>query len=151
MNSLEGLNIARQIEHREWTSVLLTNLGLAVRKQGNYTDAEQYLQEGLDLAKQIGIPPMIANALYECGNLYLDQKRIEDAEKTFKEMFIVIPDGWQDLTALAQYGLARLAAITANKDDAVRLGEMSAISLEKIGQHKAKEVRNWVNLIKDKK
>jgi tetratricopeptide (TPR) repeat protein/transcriptional regulator with XRE-family HTH domain len=144
---LEGLNIARQIEHREWTSVLLTNLGLAVRKQGNYADAEQYLQEGLDLARQIGIPPMIANALYECGNLYLDQKRIKDSESAFKEMFIVIPDGWQDLTALAQYGLARVAEIVGNRDEAKNLAELSANSLEKIGHHKANEVRSWRNMM----
>src|SRR5581483_2224519 len=95
----EGLVAARQIEHREWMSVLLTNLGFAMYKQGNYAQAEAYLQEGLLLAQQIGAPQMVANVLYEYGNLYLDQVQGEAARKRFDEMFDVIPDGCADLVA----------------------------------------------------
>lgn len=140
----EGLVAARQIEHREWMSVLLTNLGFAMYKQGNYTQAEAYLQEGLLLAQQIGAPQMVANVLYEYGNLYLDQVQGEAARKRFDEMFDVIPDGCADLVALAQYGVARAVALLGRRDEAKALGEESAQTLERLGHRKAAEVRGWL-------
>ncbi len=46
-----------------------------------------YLQESLELARQVDRPQMIANALYECGSVYLAQNKIEEARKAFNEMF----------------------------------------------------------------
>ena len=61
----KDFNLARQTGNREWISLLLSNLGLTTRKQGNYVDAEEYLQEGLKIAREIGTPLIIANMLYE--------------------------------------------------------------------------------------
>jgi len=143
----EGLMIARQLGHREWISLLLLNLGLTARKQGNYTEAEVYLREGLALARQIGIPQITANGLYEYGNLYLDQQHIEAAEAAFSEMLTIVPEGGQDLIALAYYGLARSAAAQGNTYEARKLGDGSVAVLEAMGHRKAKEVRNWLHLI----
>jgi tetratricopeptide (TPR) repeat protein/transcriptional regulator with XRE-family HTH domain len=140
----EGLELAREIGHREWISLLLLNLGLTARRQGDYIQAEIYFQEGLSLARQIGIPQITCNGLYEHGSLYLDQQKIEAAEATFREMLMTIPEGGQDLLALAQYGLAQVAAIQGNIDEAKRLGEVSAAALEGMGHRKAMEVRHWL-------
>ncbi|HYU71128.1 MAG TPA: tetratricopeptide repeat protein, partial [Ktedonobacteraceae bacterium] len=145
----EGLALVRQMRNREWTSALLNNLGVMTRRQGNYNQAEIYFQECLTLARQTGRPQITANALYEYGSLYLDQKQIDAAEVTFHEMLKSIPEGGPDLIALAQYGLARVAANKGNIGDAQRLGYASVTALEKIGHHNAQEVRSWLNSIKD--
>ncbi len=141
----DGLIFARQIEHREWISVLLLNLGLTTRKLGNYKVAEVYLQDALTLARQVGIPQITCNSLYEIGNLYLDQQHIEAAEAAFREMLLTIPKGGQDLTALAQYGLARIAVAQDKINEARRLGEASVTALETMGHRSAEEARFWLD------
>jgi tetratricopeptide (TPR) repeat protein len=143
----EGLALSREIEHREWISLLLLNLGLTTRKQGQYAQAESYFYEGLSLSRQIGIPQMIANALYEYGNLCLDKRRIEKAKVTFDEMFAIVPEGNQDLRALAQYGLARTAVAQKDIQTAQRLGGISVMALEAMGHRNAKEVKDWLKSV----
>jgi tetratricopeptide (TPR) repeat protein/transcriptional regulator with XRE-family HTH domain len=143
----EGLVLARQIEHREWITALLINLGLLMQKLGNYSEAEVYLQESLTLARQAGRPRITYAALYAYGKLYLDQNQVEAAETTFHEILTTIREGDQDLLALAQYGLARVAAANGNIQEAQELGEASLAALEAMGHRNAKEVRDWLNLI----
>ena len=140
----EGLHLARQLEQRESISVLLINLGLTTRKQGKYTQAERYFREGLVLAQQLGIPQITSNALYEFGNLYLDKQQADAAATSFSEMLLTVPEGSQDLIALAQYGLARAAA-QDNIQEARKLGEKSVATLEAMGHRNAKEVRDWLD------
>jgi tetratricopeptide (TPR) repeat protein len=141
----EGLALARQIGHPEWISVLLANLGLVTRKQENYFQAELYLQEGLTLARQIGIPQITANTLYEYGCLHLDRQQPDAAELVFREMLTTIPEGSQDLMALAEYGLARALSAQGKDLEARRLGEASIIALRMMGHRKADEVKGWLD------
>ena len=143
----EGLMLAYQIEHRERISALLSNLGSITWKQGNYIQAETYLQESLGLARQIGNPLLIANALYEFGNLHLHWQKIAIAEMNFQEMLTTVPEGDQELAALAQYGLAKIAAAHSNTHEAREIGEASVIALEAMGHRNAKEVRNWLDTL----
>lgn len=143
----EGLVLARQIEHREWICALLINLGLMTRRQGNFTQAERYFQESLTLAWQVGRPQMTAIVLYEYGILHLNQQQIEAGETSFREMLTIISEEDRDLLALAQYGLARVAAARGHFDEARRLGEASVTDLEAMGNRNAKEVRDWLNLL----
>ncbi len=140
----EGLTLARQSGHREWISILLFDLGLVTRKQKNYAQAEAYLQESLQLAHQIGRPQIVANVLYEYGSLFLDQQQVDRAETVLQEMLTTIPEGSQELLALAHYGQARVAALQGNINAAFQLGESSAVVLETMGHHNAKEVRQWL-------
>ena len=141
----EGLQLARQTGNKEWISLLISNLGLTTRKQGDYVQAEHYLQEGLRIAWEIGTPLIIANVLYEYGNLALDRQKIEIAYETFSEMQDTIREGDKELIALSQYGLARVAAAQNNIEEARRLGAMSLASLEAMGYRNANEVRDWLN------
>ncbi len=143
----EGLMLARQIGHLEWISALLGNLGLMASKQGNYVQAEVQLRESLGIARQISRPLVTANALYEYGNLYLNWRKLEAAAASFHEMLTAIPQGDQELAALAQYGLARIAAAYGNINEAHKMGEASATVLETMGHRNAKEVRNWLETI----
>lgn len=139
----EGLELARQIGRMEWISVLLLNLGTATRKQGDYKIAEQYLKESLGLTRQIGLPQLTSHTLYEYGNLYLDCHQIEQAEITFHEMFTTVPNGAQDLLALAQYGLARSLAYQGKRHEALELSEASINALDAIGHRSTHEVKTW--------
>ncbi|HEU5376179.1 MAG TPA: tetratricopeptide repeat protein [Ktedonobacteraceae bacterium] len=145
----EGLELARQLEHREWISLLLLNLGLTSRKQGNYELARAYLDEGLALARQIGIPQITAHGLYEYGNLYLDQQELGNAEIILQEMLRITPDESQDLIALAQYGLARVAGMKGNVAEAKQLGETSADILKAMGHRYAHDVKTWLYTLED--
>jgi len=140
----EGLELARQLGHREWICSLLINLGTTTRKDNNYQLAEKYLQESIVLAKQIGIPQIVSYSLYEYGNLYLDQKMARIAEENFNEMLATAPAGGQDLIALAEYGLARVANINGNQQEARVLGEKSATKLANMGHRNALEVQSWL-------
>ncbi len=141
----EGLILARQIGHREMISKILINLGSTTQKQGNYAQAEIYLNEASNLAHQIGRPQIMANVLYERGNLYLSRQELEAAESTFGKMLTVIPEGAQDLIALAQYGLSRVAAAQGNIANARKTGEISVATLKKIGDRRAQEVSDWLS------
>lgn len=140
----EGLEIARRIEHREWISLLLHNLGITARKQKKYPLAEKYSQESLVLAQQIGIPQIICYILNEYGNLHLDQQLPDLAEQDFQEMLANAPEGGKDIIALAQYGLARVAGINGNTEEARQLGEQSAVTLDNIGHREAQNVERWL-------
>ncbi len=143
----EGLVLARQIEHREWICALLINLGLMTRRQENFTQAERCFQESLTLAWQVGRPQMTAIVLYEYGILHLNQQQIEAGETSFREMLTIISEEDHDLLALAQYGLARVAAARGYFDEARRLGKASVTALEALGHRNTKEVRDWLNLL----
>jgi len=55
------------------------------------------------------------------------------------------PEGDQELSVLAQYGLARVAAARGNKDQARQLGTASLLVLNEIGHRKAQEIRHWLD------
>jgi tetratricopeptide (TPR) repeat protein/transcriptional regulator with XRE-family HTH domain len=143
----EGLTLARQIEHREAICGLFINLGIAKREQGNFAQAEACLQEGLTLAHQLERPEMTSYALYEYGNLCLNQQQIERAEASYREMLTFIPEGSHDHTALAHFGLARVASAQGELHKAQSLGEQSVTTLGAMGHRAAKEVRDWLKTI----
>jgi tetratricopeptide (TPR) repeat protein/transcriptional regulator with XRE-family HTH domain len=146
----QGLLLARQIEHREWISVLLLNLGSMLQEQRDYQHAEVYLQEGLSLARQLGIPQITCNTLYEYGNLLLNLQQPQAAEAVFREMLILIPEGGQDLLALARYGLAQTSAAQGHLDEARELGSTSVTVLQTMGHRKAKVVSDWLDSLEVK-
>ena len=131
------------------SAFLLHNLGLTTRKQGNYLVSEQYSLESLSLAQQIGIPQITCYILYEFGNLHIDQNQIEQAQNNFDEMLITAPEGGQDLIALAQYGLARVAGINGRLEEARQLGEQSVKALESMGRREVQEVKGWLHSLLD--
>src|SRR5258708_15979073 len=130
------------MEHREWINGLVIKLGLMTRKQENYIQAEVYFQESLTLARQIGRPQMTAVVLYEYSTLHLNQQQVEAAEASFREMLTIIPEGGQDLIALARYGMALVAAARGYYDEACKLGEVTATNLGPIRHSTAIEMRD---------
>ena len=124
--------------------MLLLNLGLATRKLKNYKQAQEHLQESLEVARQLGIAQITADGLYEYGNLYLDLQLFDNAEKSFNEMLLIAPEGSQNLIALAKYGLAQTLAAQGKNGEARRLGEESVAMLVAIGHGNTTEVKDWL-------
>ena len=48
------------------------------------------------------------------------------------------------MTALARYGLARIAVLRGNLAEATRLGQACLAEFEAIGHYKATEVAHWL-------
>ena len=140
----EGLEIAYQIEHKERLSALLINQGIAFRGQRKFERAKRSFENSLKLARKIGNPFMIALALCEYGTLLLDLEEIEKAKEAFQDVLTITPKGAADLLALAQYGLAKIAASRGEIEKAKALGSESAVSLENMGHRNAHEVRDWL-------
>nr|BBH93678.1 hypothetical protein KTA_18770 [Thermogemmatispora argillosa] len=146
----EALELADKIGHKEWICVILINLATIMRKQGFFIEAKGYLDRGLELSRDLGIPYFICNILYEYGNLYLEQNDIDSSRIAFEDMLRMVPPGGKDLLALAEYGLARIAAARGDLFLALDLGKKSLTSLEEIGNRNVKEVIKWINGIKSK-
>src|SRR5262249_12092857 len=140
----EGLELARQMGHREWVSALLLNLGMTARKQGHYNEAKRYLEESLALANQINQAYIICAILCELGDISLSEGSIELAEHYFKKMLEQIPSGDQDLLAFAYYGLARVCASQGDRENARVYGDKSVALFETMGHPQATEVRDWM-------
>src|SRR5579859_6689872 len=140
----EGLEIAHQIKQVELTGALLVNLGSVLQKQNNYAQAEVYFQEAIIIARQLGIAQITSSLLYEYGNLYLSQQQLEKAKAAYDEILVNTNEVGQELVALAQYGLARIAAIGGAVQLARKLGEESKKALETMGHREVNEVRAWL-------
>jgi tetratricopeptide (TPR) repeat protein/transcriptional regulator with XRE-family HTH domain len=144
----EGLEVARQIAHQEWTSILLLTLAEYKRKQEQYSEAVDYLQQSLLLAEPIGRPRIICYIYYEYGNVYWKQQQIAKAEESFKRMLQDIPEGDQEMSALANYGLARVAASKGLEAEARERAEASIQAFEKMGHRRAQEIRQWLETLR---
>ena len=140
----EGLALAHQIGYREWVSALLINIETMARKQGNYAQAELYIEESLQSARQTRRPVVVCAALYEAGGIYLGQNKLDAAEQAFQELLITVPEGGQDLIALANYGRARVLAMRGCMPEARQLGEESYNILKAMGHRDAPEVQQWL-------
>ncbi|GLV57238.1 ATPase [Dictyobacter sp. S3.2.2.5] len=140
----EGLAISRQMGYPEGTSMLLLNLGEIAVIEKNHIQAEKYLQETLALAKQLGRPLIIARTMLEYGKLHLQQAELESAEKDFCEVLTTASKGNLDLIAMANYGLAQVAARQNDLVRATSLGKESLAILETMGDPNSKEVGEWL-------
>ncbi len=147
---LEGLEVAQQISHQEWTSILLLNLAELKERLDQDDEAEGYLQRSLALAQPIGRPRIICIVYYEYGNIYLKQQQTVQAEESFQKMLQAIPEGDQEMYALASYGLARVAASKGELSEARKQAETSIQAFEKMGHRRAQEIRQWVEALPEK-
>src|SRR5260221_10988602 len=89
---------------REPISVMLLNLGELVGAQGNYTQAEAYLQEGLTLARQIGYPQWISALLTNLGSMTRKQGNYARAEVYLQESLVLAWQiGWPRMISIVLY------------------------------------------------
>jgi tetratricopeptide (TPR) repeat protein len=127
--------------------VSLVNLGELATEQGNYAEAEAYLHEGVEIARQLGRPWLLCGALHARGDLALKRQEIEQAEGAFRELGEIASQDNQEYRAVALYGLARVALAHQDLREAQELGQESLRLLEVIGNRRAPEVRGWLQTL----
>jgi tetratricopeptide (TPR) repeat protein len=59
------------------------------RIRGNHKDAENHLQNALEIARKVGRPDLKIEVLLESGRLHLDMERREDAIRAAKEVLTI--------------------------------------------------------------
>ena len=126
--------------------MLLNNLGSLARHQDRYEQASAYLQEGLNLVRQINQPRIINHILYELGEVALSAQDYHEAQATFSEV-LTSATSFPEIRANAHYGLARALACLGNIDEAYQQGEASAQIFETLGLPKATTIRNWLTTL----
>jgi tetratricopeptide (TPR) repeat protein len=103
----EGLLLARQLNHSEWISALLNNLGDIAIEQGDYEQATMYFQEGLDLARRIEHREWISFILHNLGITARKQKNhILSEQYTAESLVLAQQIGVPQITCLIlnEYG-----------------------------------------------
>jgi tetratricopeptide (TPR) repeat protein len=146
----EGIELARQFGHFD-LPLMLMNLGKAIEQQGDYHRANACFEESFELARRQGASWYMGAALIYWGELHLKYHQLNAAAIAYHKVISLNSGPERDLRliALAYYGQARIAALYGDFNEARRLGMDSLLVLETIGDHKAKEVRQWLNLYKD--
>jgi CHAT domain-containing protein/Tfp pilus assembly protein PilF len=81
---LRGLDLSRQIGHREYTGTALNNLGGGYKILGDYEQAIFYLNQALDINREIGDRQGEAIALNNLGGCYLLAGDTRRAEELFR-------------------------------------------------------------------
>lgn len=141
----EALAIARDIKNPLRMSNALQNYGILEGIRGHGAQAETYLNESIELARQINLPWLISEGLGELGEVYLRQKKIEQAQAAFAESLdIARAKQFQELAAVALYGLARVASVRGDYAHARSLAEEAQSILASQGHYKLDEVTRWL-------
>ena len=89
----------------------------------------------------------LSAVLNERGDLYLKQRRLEEAYAAFSESLAISTEGSQEEVASALYGLARVAAAKGDLVEARRLGWKCLDILEPMGNRLKDTVREWLGTI----
>ena len=148
----EGIDLARQIGDRSALPLLLMSLGATFGGQGDYSRANSYLQESVELGRRHGSAWEIVVALTVWGLLQLKYQQLDAATTLFQEILThENRTKWDpQLIAVAQYGLAQVAALRGDVRQARRLGEESLAGFEAIEHYWAEKVRDWLHSLPTK-
>ncbi|MBV9259124.1 MAG: tetratricopeptide repeat protein, partial [Ktedonobacteraceae bacterium] len=142
---LEGVELARQLGH-QGLLVFLSNLGEAVGYQGDYARANTYFEESVQLARQQNVTSLLSGVLVSWGDIHLHHQHPDEAAQAYQEVLALEAsvDVDQKMTAWAQYGLARVAALHGELAQARQLGQQSLVAFAAKSHYKAAEVRQWL-------
>ncbi|HLZ60411.1 MAG TPA: tetratricopeptide repeat protein [Ktedonosporobacter sp.] len=147
----EGLEVARQFEHVEYISSTLLMLGTVVLWQGELEDACVLLQEGLDRARQMNLPWLLGIGLIQWGRYHLLRHEYEEAHACYQEMLTNISPSYREFIACAYEGLARVAAVQGQFEQAAEQGQIALDLFEAIGHGRARDVRAWLLVLLEHK
>jgi len=141
----DALAIARDIKNALRISNALQNYGILEGIRGHGEQAEAYLQESIELARKINHQWLISEGLGELGEVYFRQQKLEQAQAAFDEALdIARSKQFQELSAVALYGLARVAKERDDDTRARQLAEAARHMLESEGHYKLDEVTRWL-------
>lgn len=143
----EGINLARQIGDRSALPLLLMALGATIGGQGDYSQANNHLHESVELGRRHGPAWEIAAIFTVWGLLHLKYRRLDAATTAFEQVLThENTTKWDpQFIAMAQYGLAQVAALRGDVESSRRLGKECLAGFETIEHHWAKKVKGWLH------
>ena len=141
----EALELAQQPGDSVQICLILAHLGRLAGERGNLSGAETFLREGLELAHQRGHRESTHLLLLEWGELQLKLGQLDAATHTLQRIL----EGGQDqeLLAISQYGLARIAYARGDIPAAHEIGETSLSRFSALGHYMAGEIRAWLDML----
>ena len=142
---LEGVELARHLDS-ETLPLLLSNLGEAVGYQGEYERANIYFAESVQLARLHNATWYLSAALISWGGVHLHFKHQDAAALVYQEVLDLnaTTEADQTMVAWPLYGLARVAALRGEIDQARQLGQKSLATFTAIHHYKVAEVEQWL-------
>lgn len=142
----EGIDLARQIGDRSALPLLLMGLGATIGGQGDYDRANSYFQESVGLSRRYGSIWEMTAALTVWGLLHLKYHHLDAATSAFDHILTHENTTKQDpqFIAMAQYGLAKIAALRGDVEEACRLGQECLTGFEAIEHYWAEKVKDWL-------
>lgn len=145
----EGVSIARTIGHRQGLGNLLANQCSVRLHLGELDQVKAALAESTQIAQESEHHVLLGRCWELAGRLALRQHRIEEAQSAFEDALrLAQTDGLETLEALAEYGLAQVAAKQGYGLEAVQHGELSLRLLQASHHATAPEVEGWLETIR---
>jgi tetratricopeptide (TPR) repeat protein len=127
--------------------VLLINLGVVQGELAKEQEAQATFEECVKLARDLGNPWLLSEALCSRGEVSLLAGQVDAAEKWFQESLTVYQDSEpaQDNVTKARFGLAKVAALLGRQEEARQMGEQCLDIFTKLHHRAADEVRAWLD------
>jgi uncharacterized protein HemY len=141
----EALNIRLTLNADREVAFVLMSLAHLAQGQKNYTLAEKYLFEALELGKKASDTATQASVNSYLGELNVERKRWSEARRVFElAMPIAKEVGRVELIARIQYGLARVHEAEGHTDLALPLAKEALAIYERLQHMKLREARALV-------
>lgn len=142
----ESLEIARKINQKVLITELLGSQGVLMAEQNNFSAALGRIEESLTMARELGQQWLVCTVLYQKGEVYLKLPDYTQAKNAFSASQQIAEElASLYRTAMAQYGLARVAYSEGKFDVAKQLGSESVTKLRHIKHHRSSQVSNWLD------
>lgn len=141
---LDALETASKIGYREGIIESLDALGELSTDQKNFEFAQKYFERALKEARELE-HFSISIILCHFGELQLIQRKLDGAYASFLEAVqIGRRTNHTEFTAIALFGLARVANDQGKKDEACAFARESFDIFSKIGHSQAEIVKKWL-------
>lgn len=141
----EGLKLAQECQINDTISQLLAGLGEVLGLSGESEQATACLSSGLEQAREIRNEVDICTILNKWGQFQLNLQQIDLAYEAFSEsLTIAVAAGFQELVAMASFGLAQAEFKKGNLADAYHKGYQSLSLLTAMGHKDSEKVAEWL-------
>jgi hypothetical protein len=127
-------------------------LGATIAGEGDYSQANSYLHESVELGRRHGSTWEVAAILTVWGLLHLKYHYLDAATTAFDQVLTHKNTTQLDpqFIAMAQYGLAQVAALRGDVEGGRRLGQEGLTGFETIEHHWAEKVKDWLHSLPSK-
>lgn len=143
-----GLAIAQRIQAKHQPGELLTVLANIALQRGEVDQAAKLLEQALPIVRATSSSEERATTIAAWGEVLLQRQHFEEAEEAFQEALHTAPREHQPLVALAQYGLARVAAGQGDVNKALQRGEQAFRVFAWLHHLRTSEVRSWLSALR---